>query len=186
MPLENKVSLSVVTDRFCRQHRPTYPCALPTKHAQVGYRSRAMCVWVSDQCALTMLHPLPTLAGDRAPFIPIKLVAFLSPLPPLAPSLPARSLGTSTNSHATRTSKLGCGSRRTSGCGGDAKAECCTDRRMQASADASFVGAIMWIRFVRAPLLSAQLFLSRSAHPRCAHVPPPVNYYACMRALSCS
>jgi hypothetical protein len=122
-----------------------------------------------------MLHPLPTLAGDRAPFIPIKLVAFLSPLPPpppsVAPSLPARSLGTSTNSHATRTSKLGCGSRRTSiaGCGGDAKAERCTDRWMQASASASFVGAIMWRRFVRTPSsqsLSREQKCTPSLRPR--------------------
>jgi hypothetical protein len=159
--------------------------------------THAQCAWVSDQCALTMLHPLPTRAGDKTPFQQSgQVCAFLSPPPPppsVAPSLPARSLGASTNSNATRTAKLGCGSRRTSiaGCGGDAKAECCTGRRMhylysEVSADASFVGAIMWIRFVRAPLLNAQLFLSRSAHPRCAHVPPPVNYYACMRALSCS
>jgi len=45
--------------------------------------THAQCAWVSDQCALTMLHPLPTRAGDRTPFEQSgQVCAFLSPPPP--------------------------------------------------------------------------------------------------------
>ena len=48
--------------------------------------THAQCAWVSDQCALTMLHPLPTRAGDRTPFEQSgQVCAFLSPPPICCP-----------------------------------------------------------------------------------------------------
>lgn len=51
--------------------------------------AHAQCAWVSDQYALTMLHPLPTRAGDKTPFQQSgQVCAFLSPpRPHLLPHL---------------------------------------------------------------------------------------------------
>jgi hypothetical protein len=145
-------------------------CCRPSTHKLAI--THAQCAWVSDQCALTMLHPLPTLAGDKTPFQQSgQVCAFLSPPPhPTPPHLlshlclhAAWAPPPTAMPHAPPSSDVEADAPQ---------AAVATPRQNVARADgckpvpsASFVGAIMWRRFVRTPSSQCPALLEQKCTP---------------------